>query len=97
MALINAAAGAVTPALPFKRPAVKKIPGYTRLEFPVDFAAFPFTPIDLTGFPPESDPDIETLGRMDGSTVELVIGKDLPLSSTPVVQAARQLDDVAEG
>jgi hypothetical protein len=96
VAVVQAAASSATPSLPFGKPTVSRVPGATRLTFTADFRALVTAPIDLTGFPRDPDPNLETVGKVVGSEIALVIASGLPLAGRPVIEALGEMGDAAE-
>jgi hypothetical protein len=98
LAIMQAAPSSATPPLPTGRPEYEYIGGDFphRLKFTADFSMLKTTPIDLTGFPFKPNDDIEVLGKIAGSTVDLIIGPDLPLASQPVIRSLNDMGDLAE-
>lgn len=66
-----------------------------KVKFKVDFAELPTTPIDMTGF--AVDPDMEVIGKVDGSKAYITIADGLPLEGEPAVETLNQLADLVEG
>ena len=97
IAIMSIAAGGHTGSLPMRKTNVESLPsGGGRLTYEADLRALRTTPIDLTGFPPDPDPDVETVGKIAGSELDLVIHSGMPLEGSSVVKALKQLRDLVE-
>lgn len=90
IAVIQASASMSTGPLPFKQAS----PG----KFKCDFAAIPVDASDTSAFAPHIHQDnIQIIGRVAGSVIDLVIGKGFPMEGQSAVSALDKIADTVEG
>lgn len=79
---------------PPMKPAEMEFGSFKMVGFEADWAAMPTVSIDMTGF--EVSPDADTIGKVVGSKIEVLLADGLPLGGNQVLAVVHQAGDMVQ-